>query len=173
MSESDSFSTTIEGYSIAFPKLAKQLPQYSTKDAIVYVDSTPRSRIEWLFNPYEFGKDTLYKIPDRRQAYGVNIYLKNKGNQLDSVKAALEVKYKHPLIPMDITATEDEPHFGPSGYYCELNSNAVLFLRRASCSQGDSWCQYNSLRIAIGYNLSKAERERFASSYGIIWYNVD
>ncbi|MVM31855.1 hypothetical protein GO755_17535 [Spirosoma sp. HMF4905] len=171
------FETILAGYTIQFPKVAKQLIHsgYTTKDKIIYVDSTRKLKIEWLFNPYEFGEDTIYKLPDRRQAYGINIYLKNKGDRLDSVKAALERQYKQPMLPMTITKTKDESHwrYGSAGYYCQIGSDAVLFLRTTSSPQGDPWHQFNSLRIAIGYGLSKAEQERFATTSGRVWKTVD
>ena len=169
------FKTIIAGHTIQFPKVAKQLTNsgYTTNDKIIYVDSTDNLKIEWLFNLYESGEDTIYKLPDRRQAYGVNIYLKNKADRLDSVKAALERKYKQQLLPMTITETSDERHYIPAGYSCQIGPDAVLFLRKTSSPQGDSWHQFNSLRIAIGYGLSKAEQERFATSRGQIWKEVD
>ncbi|GAB3799872.1 hypothetical protein GCM10028819_24090 [Spirosoma humi] len=118
---------------------------YTKQGGGKYVNSSSSVRIEWLFNP--FGSMTT-EVPNSRKIYGINIYLKNKAGQIDSVKSALEKKYNKSLLPMTITATNDEPHYGSAGFYCQLSPDAILCLRKASCQQGDSWCHFNSLRIA-------------------------
>ena len=139
------------------------------------MDSTQESRIDWLFNMHEFGEDTIYKVPDRRQAYGVSIYLKNKGNQLDSVKTALEKQFGRNLLLLNVTRLgKYEPYQpNPPVYICHLNANTILALSKASSYRGEPWSQYNSVKISIGYGLDATEEERFAVKGGYIHEDTD
>ncbi|UFH56091.1 hypothetical protein [Spirosoma sp. KNUC1025] len=101
------------------------------------------------------------------EPYGVVILLKGKGYQLDSVKAALEVQFKKRLNPLTINKLEGNfDKISPPIYACHINGDAIVLLTKAANHRGDSWSEYNSLRISIGYNLTKEEEELFAVTSG-------
>jgi uncharacterized protein YcgL (UPF0745 family) len=164
---SDLFSTNLAGHVIHFPISAGELDTTKYRLTYVlgskYVDSSETVKVEWLFDTREKGKDPAMGISDKRQAYGVNIYLKNKGSQIDSVKKALEKHFGKPMVPVEIAEIKEENFDRNLGFTCQLNPHTNLFLRKASSGQGDTWSQFNSLRIGIGYNLKKDQLERFAS----------
>ena len=170
-----SFSTFLANVPIRFPVKAYELD--STKYHLPYfrsnkyVDSSENVKIEWLID--ERSGDHLRNKIDNRTIYGVNIYLKNKGSQIDSVKSALEKQFGKKLNPVTIEETKDEQFSTNFGYSCQLNQNTTLFLRNATCEQGDSWCQYNSLRIGIGYNLRTDQLERLATTDSKIYKSYD
>jgi hypothetical protein len=165
-SEPEPFNTKLAGYEIHFPVMAYKVDTtiyHRFRWAHQYGDSTESTKIVWLFDMYEDGAAPVYGLPDKRQAYGVNIYLKNKATQMDSVIRALEVQFGKTMLPVIITDIQGESFNNNLGYSCQLNTNTTLFIREATCNQGDSWCQYNTLRICIGYNLKKDQLERLAT----------
>ncbi|GAB3960663.1 hypothetical protein GCM10028805_58310 [Spirosoma harenae] len=124
-----------------------------------FIDSSQSARIEWQFDEWaDAGNQER-----RSQPYGVVIFLKNKANQLDSLKTILEKQYRKSLKPMTIYSPKGEfMHFDPQIYRCEITEGTSLILTKAARYRGDSWSQYNSLRISIGYNLNRQEEELFA-----------
>ena len=162
--KTQSFTTDLADHEIRFPLVGNELDStiyhltYFRSNK--YVDSSENVKIEWLID--ERSGDHLRNKIDNRTIYGVNIYLKNKGSQIDSVKSAIEKQFGKKMEPVTIDETKDELFTNNFGYSCQLNQNTTLFLRKATCNQGDSWCKYNSLRIGIGYNLKKDQLERLA-----------
>jgi hypothetical protein len=158
------FTATLAGHAIHFPINASELD--TTKYRLThilgskYIDSSATVKVEWLFDIRE--KDIALGIADKRQAYGVNIYLKYKGSQIDSVKKALEKQFGKPMVPVQIVKIKEEYFDKNLGFTCQLNPGTTLFLRKAMRRQGDTWGQFNSLRIGIGYNLKKDQLERLA-----------
>lgn len=136
-----------------------------------FIDSNQTIRIEWWSEDWGGSGNR----DPKNQPYGVGIFLKNKGNQFDSVKTALEKQYGRNLLLLNVTRLgKYEPYQPiPAVYTCRLNKNTILALSKASRHRGDPWSQYNSVRISIGYNLDATEEERFAVRDGRIHKDGD
>lgn len=129
-----------------------------------YVNFTETTKEAWLMDVYEGNDELLHGLPDARSAYGVNIYIMHKGYQLAAVRTALEKQFGKSF---ERVLTTHRPTIWPvnlTGYKLVLNPSTTLFLRRATSGQGDPYYQYDTLRIAIGYNLSEEQQEYFAIS---------
>ena len=158
----DSVHTEVAGYGIRFPitmaELQKQYPNGYKSFSHKFIDSTQSVRTEWWFDT----RGNSGNRDSRSQPYGVSIFLKNKGNRLDSVKTTLEQQYKQSLKPLTLHELEEGlTPVSPPVYVCHINKETILVLRKAAKYRGDSWSEYNSLRISIGYNLNKKEEEFF------------
>ncbi|GAB2602032.1 hypothetical protein [Spirosoma areae] len=170
----DPIRTELVGYRIQFPitmmELQKAYPNGSLFGHHNFIDSTASIRTEWQFDSW----GGAGRQDRRNQPYGVVIFLKNKGNQLDSLKMALEGQYKQSLKPLAIQKLEgDFTRIDPPIYVCHINRETILALTKAVSYRGDRWSEYNSLRISIGYNLSKKEEELFALTSGDIHEDTD
>lgn len=166
--------TELAGYTIQFPitvaELQKEYLNGYTLGYSKFIDSTQSTRAEWQFNAWGSGGNH----DPKNESYGIIIYLKNKDNQLDSVKTALEQQYKQSLQPLTFEKLQgDFTKIDPPLYACHINEETILILTKAVSYRGDSWSQYNSLRISIGYNLSKKEEELFALTSGGIHEDTD
>lgn len=160
------FKAKVAGIQVAFPikagKLMKDGYTLASRFGSQYRDTTASTLVAWLTNEYEGGDDILKGLPDPRSAYGVNIYLKHKGYRLDSVRTALEQQFGKQFEPVQTTHLRGLWSIDKAGYKLVINPSTTLFLRRATDFQGDPWGQYDTLRIAIGYNLSEEQQDHFA-----------
>ncbi len=160
------FKANIAGIQVAFPvkvsKLIKDGYTLNRELGSQYIDSTGSTFVAWLTDVYGAGDDVLKGLPDPRSAYGVNIYLKHKGYRLDSVRTALEQQFGKQFEPVQTTHLRAVWPIDQAGYKLVLNPSTTLFLRRATDCQGDHWGQYDTLRIAIGHNLSEEQQDHFA-----------
>lgn len=166
--------TELAGYTIEFPVTIAELQRqylhgYKFMDH-KFIDSTQSIRAEWQFNVW----GSSGNHDPKNEPYGVVIYLKNKGNQLDSVKTALETQYKQSLKPLIIDKLEGNfTKINPPIYVCHIGKETILVLTKAINYRGDPWSEYNSLRISLGYNLTKKEEELFALTSGGIHKDED
>lgn len=151
--------TQLAGYTIQLPitvaQLSQEYKQGFTSHLDKFIDSTQTTRAEWWFDDWG-GKGNQKPT---NQAYGVNIFLKNKADQLDSVKTALEHYYSQPLKPLVITKLNTKGSY-PGVYTCLIDGHNLLVLKKAT--QYEPWSQYNCIRISVGYNLNTRQQELFA-----------
>ena len=89
--------TELAGYSIRFPITAyapsKEYPDSYTSGYSKFVDSTQTVKAEWPFNAWGNRRNH----DPANTPFGVVIFLKNKSSQFDSVKTALEQRYRKEL----------------------------------------------------------------------------
>ena len=164
---SQPFSATIAGQHVQFPINADQLKQEGyalNKWQSQYVDSTESVRVGWLMSEGSIASDSVYGLADHRTAFAVNLYLKNAGSKLDSVRSALERQFTKQFKPVELVETTSEHSLKPWGERMDINDDVVLFIRPATAGQGDHWPADNTVRIALCYKLSADEQERFAVS---------
>ncbi|GAB3960658.1 hypothetical protein GCM10028805_58290 [Spirosoma harenae] len=158
-------TTELMGYSLHFPinlaELQKQYPNGHTVYSNRFVDSTQAIKVEWWFNVWG---DTGNSDP-KNEPHGVVMFLKNKEASFDSVKTALEKRYKQTLEPLVFTKSNGNFSKVKPIYVCHISEDALLVLTKA-----DSYSpERNSLEIAIGYNLTKKQLEAFALLSGPIY----
>ena len=164
----------VAGYTIQFPntlaELEKEYPNGHRVDYNKFIDSNQTNRVEWQFNVWGSNRNH----DPRNNPYGIVIYLKNKGDRLDSVKTALEQQYNQVLQPFIFQKLQgDFTKIDPPIYTCHIERGTILVLTKAVSYRRDSWSQYNSLRVSIGYNLTKKEEELFALTSGSIHEDAD
>ncbi|GAB2559578.1 hypothetical protein GCM10027190_06760 [Spirosoma areae] len=141
-------------------ELQKQYPKGYPIEHYKFIDSSQSIMAEWWFDTWE---NNMGNHDPKSQPHGVVIFLKDKGNQLDSVKTALEQQYKQSLEPLEIHKLKgDFTKINPPIYVCHINEGTILVLTKGATYRDDPWSQKNSLRISIGYNLSQKNEEFFA-----------
>ena len=87
------------------------------------------------------------------------MFLSNKESKFDSVKTALEQYYKQPLKPLQFTESNGDFSGLKPIWVAHINEDCFLVLTKSDTYRPSS---PNSLRIAIGYGLTKKEQEVFA-----------
>ncbi|WP_461094335.1 hypothetical protein [Spirosoma gilvum] len=166
--------TELAGYKLKFPntiaELAKEYPNGQLSGYHKFIDSSQSAKAEWQFDSWSGSYDE-----DRRiHPYGVIISLKNKADQLDSLKTNLERQYNQPFTLFTLkSAGKENYNLDPPIYSCQIAKGTILLLSKAVSDRGDSWSQYNSLRISVGYNLTEREEEMFALKSGEIHEKID
>ncbi|RIV20567.1 hypothetical protein DYU11_21215 [Fibrisoma montanum] len=157
------FQTQLAGYSIRFPitvaELQKEYPDGRTVGVGYdrFVDSTQSIKTEWWFDTSGFDSKSN-RYPDS-PSHGVVMFLSNKESKFDSVKTALEQYYKQPLKPLQFTESRGDFSGLKPIWVAHINEDCFLVLTKSDTYRSSS---PNSLRIAIGYGLTKKEQEAFA-----------
>lgn len=164
--EPSPFTTELAGYKLEFPVTLERLQREHPKGRIIsfdrFTDSTQSVRVEWWFNVWgNTGNSDPKNMP-----HGVVLFLKNGDNKFDSVKVALENRYKQTLSPIVFKRSSGDFSKVKPIYVCHINSDTFLTLAKSnSFHMNDA----NSLILSIGYNLSRKGEEAFALFGGPIY----
>ncbi|WP_420147976.1 hypothetical protein [Spirosoma sp.] len=163
--EPEPFQINLAGYSIQFPTTLGELqslhPRGHKKYRSIFVDSSQAVKIEWWFDIWS---NTGNQDP-KNKPHGIVMFLKNKDPQFDSVKTALEQRFKQRLKPLVFTKLNGDFSRVKPIYVCHINKDVFLVLTKSDSFRSEP----NSLRIAIGYNLTRKEEETFALLGGKIY----
>ncbi|GAB3783585.1 hypothetical protein GCM10028818_41880 [Spirosoma horti] len=159
------FQTNLSGYTIHFPTTLNQLQkQYPTGQLLSddrFVDSSQTVRTEWWFNTW--GNNGNQEL--RNESHGVVMFLRGKETKFDSVKNSLQQRYRQILKPLVFTKSHGDFSSLKPIYVCHTSEGAFLVLTRPDSYRSEP----NSLRISIGYNLTRKQEEAFALLGGPIY----